>query len=403
MKYLLFFLLVIFASSLDRFLYDSATISLLPSQFFIPLFLIISLFTYKFDLYLRVVKTHTFKFFLFFFFLSILFSLISESSFDVLITDIVNKIISLLLFTMAMCFFFKYDEKFIKVFLIVSIIILGLSIWYDIFYDLDSLKFNLRKGGFAGNPNIGASALKFLGLCLIISINNRKARLLLLLFLAITIFATFSRSGLLSLFIIIVLLLINQWSSKFNVQGWKLISSGFKITVVLMVSYFVLFNVANFIQKQIPAFSEGTAGQRIDLLLGRSDINDIRSLDSGESGRETVALKFIDLFRQNPFGYGTGYTGDLEINSTNTHNYFLTAAIEFSFIGLLVLIWFLFKGLKSALVYNYYHYFLFFVLLIFECFISHGLFTERAIIIALAFMDYKLFSIKDQEFKKEVN
>jgi hypothetical protein len=396
MKYLLFILLFIFTTSLDRYLFNSGVIPLEPSKFFIPLFLIISVLSYKYELYLSVFKTHTFKFFLIFFFLSIFFSTISEASFEVVITDIVNKIITLMLFTMAMCFFHKYDIKLTKTLFFISIVVLGLSIWYDTFFGLEFTKIGLRKGGFATSPNAASSAIKLLGFCLIINIKNSKSRLLLLLFIASTIFITFSRSGFLSLLIIIIFLVINQWSPKFNVNAWKLISSSFKIIAIGLVSYFILLNIADILQKQIPEFSEGSAGKRIDLLLGRSNPNDIMFLDQGESGRETVALKFIDLFKDNPFGYGTGYTSDIEINSTNTHNYYLTAAIDFSIIGLLVLIWFLFSGFKFAIKFNYYYYFIFFILLFFECFVSHDLFTHRAIIISLAFMDYNLNLIKNE-------
>lgn len=396
MKYLLFVLLVIFATSLDRYLYNAGLFPLKPAQFFIPLFLFTSVLVYKFDLYLRVIKTHTFRFFLIFFFFSVVFSINSESSYEVIITDIVNKIITLLLYTMAMCFFYKYEGKYVKAFFITSIIVLGLSIWYDIFYGLNHIIINLRKGGFSGNPNIGASALKFLGFCLVICLKNSKVRLVLLLFLASTIFITFSRSGLLSLIIMIVLLLVNQWSPKFNVNGWKIITSFFKIVAILSVSYILLYNIADFIQKQIPEFSEGTAARRIDFILGRSNSNDILFLDQGEAGRETVALNFINLFKENPFGYGSGYAGDDQIYTTSPHNYFLTAAVDFGIIGLLALIWFIFIGFKFAIKNNYYYYFIFTVLLFFECFISHDLFTERAIIISLAFIDYKLNLEKEE-------
>lgn len=396
MKYLLFILLVIFATSLDKYLYNSGIFPLKPSYFFVPLFLFASILNYKFEMYLRIIKTHTFKFFLFFFFLSVVFSINTESTSEVIVTDIVNKIITLLLYTMAMCFFYKYDKKFIKTFFIVSVIVLGLSIWYDVFFGLNHIIINIRKGGFAANPNIGASALKFLGFCLILGIKNSKVRMILLLFLASTLFVTFSRSGLLSLIIMVALLIVNEWSPKFNIQPWKLISPLFKIIAVLAISYIILFNIADFIQEQIPAFSEGTAAKRIDFLLGRSNSNDILFLDQDESGRETVAIRFIELFKENPFGYGSGYAGDDQIYVTSPHNYFLTAAVDFGIIGLLILIWFLFTGFKSAIKFNYYHYLIFVILLFFECFISHDLFTERAILIALAFMDYELNLNKEE-------
>lgn len=388
---------MIFATSLDIYLFNSGVIEYRPAQLLVPLFLGLSLFTYKFERYLIVIKTFTFKLLLIYFILSILYSINSESSSTVIYTDIANKIITLLLYVMTMLFFYKNDEKFIKAFFVLSLMVLGLSIWYDLFFGLGYIQGNLRKGGFSANPNIGASALKFLGLCLIIVIKNKRVRLFIFLALASTIFITFSRSGFVSLIILFVLLIINQWEAKFNISSKKVISVVLKTTSLLLVSYFLLFNIANFIQNQVPEFSQGSVSKRIDLLLFRTDINDIISIDDkSQMGRETAALKFIELFKKNPFGYGSGYAGDVKLNNTNTHNYYLTSAIDFGFIGLLVLIWFFYSGFKSAIKFNYYYYFIFIILLFFECFISHGLFTEKAIIIALAFMDNKLYSIKNE-------
>lgn len=387
-----------FTTSLDIYLNKAGIIPLKPSQFFLPLFFGISILSYGLNKYLRVFSTHTFKALMLFFILSILYAINTDTAYNIVIVDVFNKLITLFLYVMAILFFENNNKKFITKLFFISIIILGLSIWYDTFFNLKHGIDILRKGGFAENPNVGASAMKFLGFALLILITKSRLRIVVLFFVLITIFITFSRGGLISFTMLVILMLINQWRPNFNLVSSAVFSSIFKAIVILLLSYIVVFNMAVFIQNQIPSFSEGTAGDRIDMILGKKKKNNsvFNDDDKQKGGRVSVAKNYLEKFKKNPFGYGSGYTADYKININNTHNYYLTTAINYGFLGLFVLLWFIFKSFTLSIKFNYYYYLVFILLFVFECFISNGALTEKALIIVIAFMDQRLYKVKDE-------
>lgn len=398
MKYFILLLIVLFTTSLDLYLNKSGVVPLKPSAFFIPLFFLFSLLSYKPTDYFIVFKTHTFKMLLVFLILTIIYSLNTETAREYLLIDVINRLITLILYVFAVLFFENNTNKVIKIMFLFSVVILGLSIWYDTFFNLEYGIKILRKGGFAENPNVGASALKFLGLALLLLVNNNKLKLLIFFGILATVFITFSRSGLISLFMIMILMLINQWKPNFNFNAKNLLSTISKTSVILFLSYIVIFNIAKFIQSEIPSFAEGDAGDRIDMLLGEKENNNtfMNADDVGKGGRSSVAKNFLEKFMTYPFGYGSGYASDETINPINTHNYYLTAAINYGFIGLLTLFWFIIKSFKLSFINNNYYYFVFTCLFFFECFISNGVLSEKAIIIVIAFLDQRLYTTTNQ-------
>ncbi|MBT8274274.1 MAG: O-antigen ligase family protein, partial [Bacteroidia bacterium] len=370
-----------------------------PSQFIIPLFFMVSLMAYGIKEVVTTVRTHSFKFLVVFVLLATVFSMNSEASESSIFTELANSVITLLIYVFTLVYFKNASTKEKKIVLFASITILGLSIWYDTFIGLDIVgEGNIRKGGFAENPNKGASAIKFLGFALLLLLTKTKDRVAILVLITATIFITFSKSGLLSLIIFTVMLMINKWERPFNVRGENVFLAGFKIAAALAISIVLLTNLANFVQSKVPAFTQGDAAQRINQILGKSEQAAVSTKRYSEfNGRMRIAEIYYNKFMDNPFGYGTGYSNDGLVNRLDTHNYYLKVAVDYSFVGLLILLAYLFYLIKRSIDFNNYHYFIFAFLLLFECFISHDLFVERAVIIVLAFMDSNLFFRKTED------
>ena len=206
------------------------------------------------------------------------------------------------------------------------------------------------------------------------------------------IFLTFSRSGIIGVLILTLLLLVNEWKSYYNFKIQSFFFTIAKGAAILTITYFVLVNLALFIQKEIPEFNQGEAGQRIDLLLGKtSSKQKVNTGDDNQYGRKQIAIRYLNTFMSKPFGSGTGYTSDKTINYKDTHNYYLKAAVDFGIFGIFVLLIFLFYSIRLSKKHNNFYYLVFILMLMFECLISHGLFMEKAIIVVIAFMDSRLY------------
>nr|WP_321244148.1 O-antigen ligase family protein [uncultured Psychroserpens sp.] len=397
MKYVLLILMVIFVTNLDIYLYHEQIIPYRPASFLLPLFLGLTLVSFNPKAYLKIAKTHSFLFFFAFCILSALYAIQGYSSTEAVLTALTNSLLTLLLYCCSVIVFMKTELRYLRIFLLSCLILLAGSLLFDTFVGLDKLSTELRKGGFAVNPNIAASAMKFIGLCLILTYrNNKKVRLIVMMILVSAIFMTFSRSGIIGVIILATFLLINEWKLGYNLQLKSLVFTSFKGAGILFVTYILLLNLAQFVQKEIPEFSKGDAGQRIDLLLGKTKKNGgLTRDDNSQYGRKQIALRYLDHFMDHPFGSGTGYTSDKLINLKDTHNYYLKAAVEFGIIGLFILLIYIFYGFIISRKYDNFYYMVFTVMLLFECFISHGLFMEKAIIIALAFMDSTLYFNND--------
>lgn len=389
--------MILFVTNLDIYLFRADIFPLRPSEFLLPLFFVSSLAAFKLEVILSAFKTHTFKFFLIFALLSILYSIGTDANSEVVKTTIVNSIFSLFIYVFSMAFFLDSDKSLITKFFIVSLILLALSIWYDTFIGLNENSDQLRKGGFAENPNIGASALKFIGFGLLLLYRNSKYQIIILFAILTTVFITFSRGGILSVIIIAVLLILNNWDYNFNLKIDSVIITALKSIGIIVITYFAFVFMANIIQKEIPSFAQGEAGERINLILGnKSSKFEVNGGDLYDS-RSNVAEKYRGLFLDNPFGYGTGYTSDGKINKIDTHNYYLKSGVDYGIFGFLTLMAFLLYSLISGVKKNIFFYFIFALLIIMECFVSHGLFLEKAILITLAFMDSKLYQTQKIE------
>ncbi|GAA4898905.1 hypothetical protein GCM10023311_25090 [Flaviramulus aquimarinus] len=394
MKYILGVLLVLFASYADIFLFRINIIPVPPASFLIPLFLILFLLKYSIKDFSNTFKSHSFKFLFFIFIISIIYSAFTKSPTSVIIDEIILNIITLILYSFTLHFFMVEDKKTVIFVLATALLVLGGSVIYDFFIGLPAYSKKLseavRKGGFGENPNQAASGIKFLAIGVLVLINkNKTSRYLAIVFMLVTVFLTLSRSGMASVILILVFGTMNNWSSKFKINPKTAFISSFKLILLLSVLFISLLSFSEIIKENFPAFSRGAAGERMDMFLGKSKV----TVDEGgaSGGRALILFKYWNDFQDNPLGYGTGYTSDKRFNGLNTHNYFLSLAVNFGILTLLVFLFYLGYGAKLSFETPQFYYLIFLVLIIFECFIYHNIWYTRTLLISLAFFDSTLY------------
>lgn len=391
MKYLIAILLILFATFVDIFLYRISIVPVEPSHFLIPLFFIVCAFKYPIEDLFDIFKSHTFKLFTIILILSVIYSAVSSAPPKLIISEIVLNIFSLLIYAFTVHFFRTEKKSIVFITVLLSFIILSLSVWYDYFFGLP--KFTkaaeemLRKGGFGENPNQAASAMKFLALCVLFFLQNNKGKkTLFIIAMVVSIFMTFSRSGIISVILILVLGTANGWSSKFHLNPTILFKSFFRMIILFSMLYLGLLLFAGVIKSQFPELGRGAMGERIDLLLGKSDVNIIEE-DLSSGGRGDLLIEYTNKFKINPFGHGTAHTSDRRYSTHETHNYYLHLAVNLGLIALLTYLIYLTFSIKLSLQANQFYYLIFIILIIFEGFVTHNLFFNRSILICLAFFD----------------
>jgi len=395
-KKILLVFLVLFASYSDIFLYRMGIVPIQPSKSLIPLFIGLFFLYYSPKGYLDILKTHTFKFVFFILVLKILYSIPSRAEGSIITEEIVRQVLTILIYLSALHTFRTATEKEVRLFFIACVALLAGSVWYDFFiglpkYNLD-LAQSLRKGGFGENPNQSASGIKFLGLGLLFLLNkNILARNTLIFFMVSSIFLTFSRGGIVSIILILLLGTFNSWSTVLKIDPIKQSKNIFKIIVLFAALYGALLVFADFIRSEVPAFTRGAAGERMDLLLGQSDQVIMEGSDDSDLSRVGLFKKYLNDFFDNPMGYGTGYSADRAFNQLKTHNYYLYFAVNFGIFALLAYLFYLLQNLKLAFRHKQFYYLLFGLLLMLEGLFSHSIMIERAILISIAFFDSLMY------------
>jgi len=395
MKYILAILLILFASYADIFLYRVSIVPVPPAEFLIPLFMVLFVLKYPLKDYIDILKAHTFKLLLVTLVLSVIYAVISKSTTEIIKEIIVLNIISLILYVFAVHFFRTENKKITVIVMLTAFITLAGSVWYDFFIGLPKANIdyalNLRKGGFGENPNQGSSGIKFLAFGVLLLLSKAKlSRNLIIVFMITSVFLTFSRSGVVSVILILIFGIMNNWVQEFRINAVVLFKSFFKMLITFSILYSILLVFSNVIKENFPGFTEGSAGQRIDLLLGKSN-KSIIAEDTQSGGRGDLFFSYLSDFANNPIGYGTGYTSDQHFNSLNTHNYYLYMAVNYGFFALIIYLIYLGYSMKLAIRLDHFYYSVFVVLLIFEGFISHSIFYERAILVSLAFFDSQIY------------
>lgn len=398
MKYILGGFLILFSSFADIFLFRIHIVPFTPSSFLLPLFIVFFLINYSIKDYLDIFRSHSFKVLFFILAFSIIYAGFSEASSTIIIEKIVLNTITLLLYTFAVHYFRTEDRKTVTIVMSLALLVLAGSIFYDFFIGFNynaRLAQSSRKGGFGENPNQAASAVKFLSLAVLLLVNEtKKIRYAVVVIMVITVFLTLSRSGIVSVVLILVFGTTNNWSSRFELSGKAIFTSFFKITILFSILYIGLLSFSEIMKKTNPAFTRGAAGKRLDALLGQSkqssNSNSGGTL-SNTSGRGTLLFDYWEDFQDWPLGYGTGYTSDKNFNKLNTHNYFLYLALNLGIIMFLAYIFYIFYSIKLAVQYDQFYYLIFMVLIIFEGFISHSIWYERPLVVCLALFDSHIY------------
>lgn len=391
-KKILIVLLILFASYSDIFLYRMGIVPIQPSKSLIPLFLGLFFLYYSPKNYLDIFSSHTFKFIFFILILKIIYSIPSKAETAIITEEVVHQVMTLLIYLASLHVFRTATKKEIHLFFIASVVLLAGSVWYDFFiglpkYNLD-LAQSLRKGGFGENPNQSSSGIKFLCLGFLFLLNNNKlARNTLIFFMVSSVFLTFSRSGVVSIVFILFMGTLNDWSVRLKFNPVKQSKNIFKIIILFVSLYASLLIFADFIRSEIPAFTRGAAGERMDLLLGQSDQIVMEDNDESELSRIGLFKKYLNDFFDNPFGYGTGYSADRAFNQLKTHNYYLYFAVNFGVLALFAYLFYLIKNFRLAIRSKHFYYLLFGLLLALEGLFSHSIMIERAILISIAFFD----------------
>lgn len=396
MKYILALLLILFASYADIFLFRMGLAPAEPAYFFIPLFLLIAAVKYSILDIVDIFKSHTFKFLALVIFLSILFASFSPADAETITTKTTLNIITLFLYVYTVQFFRKEDRKLVILVISLAFISIAGSVIYDFIIGLPITNKKLidavRKGGFGENPNQAASAIKFLAFGLLVFLpNHKKMRYTVIVAMAIAVFLTMSRSGILSVILIIIIGTANSWQSKFKITIPNLIKSSFQMIFIFFSLFIGLVLLSGVIKENFPAFTRGEAGKRLDLLTGKSESRSI-SKDVSGGGRGNLAIEYLNKFLKKPFGYGTAYTSSRRHNPLNTHNYYLLLAVNYGFIALILYMVYLLVGLNLAIKYDQFYYFIFIILILFEGLISHSIYHERALLISLAFFDSFIYN-----------
>lgn len=396
MKYLIALLLILFATFVDIFLFRTGTIPVQPSSFLVPLFFVVCVLRYPVFAILDICKSHTFKLFAALLFLTVVYSAISVSPTDKIIKEITLNIFTLVMYVYVVHFFRTEDKKFVFLTIFIAFAVLALSVWYDYIYGLPKFSQNIedmaRKGGFGENPNQASSALKFLALGVLVYLEKSKTyRMFFIIAMITSIFMTFSRSGIISIFLILVFGTANNWSTDFKINPITLLKSSFKMLFLFSALYVGLVMFAGLIKNQFPDLARGAMGDRIDLISGKGEGSVIAEDIGSGGGRGDLLLKFLDKFINNPLGYGTSYTSDSRFTTHNTHNQYLYYAVNFGFIALFIYLLYFIVSIRISLRNNQFYYLIFIILLIFEGFVAHSIFFNRSMLISVAFFDSLIY------------
>ncbi|NNL81078.1 MAG: hypothetical protein HKO67_11370 [Flavobacteriaceae bacterium] len=396
MKYIIAVLIILFASFADIFLYRIDIIPVPPAEFLIPLFLVLAILKYPPVKVLDIFQTHSSKFFIAVLLFAIVYSAFSMASQDVLLEEIVLSLFTILLYLFLVQFFRTESNKLTFMVVFLSFIILAGSVWYDFFIGLPKYDVKLvdlvRKGGFGENPNQAASSMKFLALGILVFLHRLKTkRLLIIVLMVVTVFLTMSRSGIVSVILILIFGAVNNWDTKFKVNPSKLFTSFFKLAFLFAGLYVGLVFFAGVIKENFPAFTRGAAGERLDLLIGESDQN-FTSEDVQFGGRGALLIKYWNDFKDKPMGHGTGYSSDKKFNSLSTHNYYLYLAVNFGVLALILYLLYIVYGFKLSFKHDQFYYLIFIILIVFEGLVTSRIYFNRSMLIAVAFFDSLLYA-----------
>lgn len=408
MRYVLAGFIVMFASYSDIFLFRMGINPVTPSKLVIPMFIVCGFLAYPIKQLLTSMKTHSFKLLALILFLSLVYSPVSKASSTVIIEKISLNAITLLMYLVAVHFFRTENAKLIRLTLIASVVVLGGSVIYDFLVGLpvfgEATTSNVRKGGFGENPNQAATGIKFLTLAALVYLTEKvKLRYLTIAVMFLSVFLTFSRSGLLSIVLIMAMGVMNNWQNNFQQSLSSMLSRSLKMVAFFLMLFVLLLALADAIRANFPQFTRGDAGKRLDLLTGQIDKEDFEH-QATEGGRTDLVFIYLDEFLAYPFGYGTGHSSDKLANGNklNTHNYFLYLGINLGIVAIFSYLYYLVLSMRLSIKHDQYFYFVFAMLFALEGIFTHNLLHERPIIICLALFDGTIYR-RMQEVSKAID
>jgi len=381
---ILSFLLILFLSVSDIFFYRIGWLPAEPSVTLLPFFFIVS-FSLFFKKYNLLKKKRGINPFLYLSLTSLFYlkSKVLEGGFYVL----GNNLVILFLFLTSGLFFLQADSKKVFWIFLISFFTLGGSMFYDLIYNSD---LSIRGAGFAENPNSAALRIIFLLIAILRFVNNKKTVFLFCFIAFIFVFFTLSRSGVLVLFGIVLILLPAKFSVFYNLKDVPL--RIFKSLPILSALTLGLFNILTILPDYFPVFEHRAALERIQQISGQGSFVSDSDI---EGGRIMITLDYLDLFLQNVFGYGTGFSMNRDFYERATHNLFLRFGIDYGILGLLVLFWFFYYFFRKSIKNNDFYLFSLIFAAFLASFFTHSLFENRTFVLVLSFLTVDIFKTKN--------
>jgi O-antigen ligase len=272
-----------------------------------------------------------------------------------------------------------YIQKLVFGVLIVSILLN----FYDLTHPLVLTENIGRASGMYLNPNVSALAI-LVALILSLSVIPEKLKTLIVVSSGLAIISTFSRAGLFSYFIFLLICFIYR-----KINFVSIFSTSF-ITVIL-ISVTVSID-----------FTELIGPENAELLFNRINFfgnKDALNYDSSYQ-RADLLLMGINKYLENPI-FGIGVGGGQEVSNTSysdqsTHNQFIYILIEFGIFGFILLVsLFLivfrsdYQKVKSFEVLS------FMLIYIFNCLFSHNMLDSYFLLMGIVFVT--IFDVEHEE------
>lgn len=211
--------------------------------------------------------------------------------------------------------------------LMMALLVLLGSIFYDVAYPGTFSTADGRAGGFQENPNVAAIAVMML---LAVSVRYDRVHafdLLLILGAAVGVFATLSRGGMMQLSLFLANYLF------FTGRGRRLRQLVLTPLVAAAMAAAAL-GIAGYITSSSDMFQTENAQRRLATFAG-----DNETVYETDTARLSLIPQYMALIdRHMLFGYGTGFSRSLPLGP---HNSYLDFWVNNGFAGLLLYLWFL--------------------------------------------------------------
>lgn len=376
-------LLILFLSVSDIFFYRIGWLPAEPSVTLLPVFFTIAILGWHDRIHI-LKKYRGRNPFLVFLIISIVYIQFGELSASIYVIG--NHGITFLLFFTSGLFFLKASPKEVFKIFLVSFLILGGSILYDMFAGSSS---DIRGAGFAENPNNAALRLIFLLIAVLRFVNNKRVAILFSLASFLLVFLTLSRSGVIILLGTVFVLLPAKFSTLRKVT--QLPIRIFRALPVFIVLLLVLSKLLIILPDYFPAFEHRAAMERIQQISGKGSLVNDSDVDGG---RINIFKDYLELYLDNIMGYGTGYSLNRDFYDKATHNMFLRFAIDYGIIGVVALFMFLYRFLRQSVSLNHFYMLTLMLAGLIACFFTHSLFENRTFIIVFSFLSIDMYQKK---------